>query len=95
MTNTEKIATHHQERTGRNLAMQSWVDQTTVIVNRRIEELGAEAGGGRLVSTSTRRAPLTRPRAVVARVLIRAGHALAPEITHHHHHAEHRPSAMA
>lgn len=95
MTNTGKIGTNEQERTGRNLAMQSWVDQTSVIVNKKIEELEAEASGGRLASTTGRPAPLIRPRAALARVLIGAGHALAPEVAHHHHHAEHRTSAAA
>ena len=96
MTNIDNTAIMQATRSGRDLPMQNWIDYSQAMVNARIEPLEAEAAAQRLaargVSAWPRRQGL---RGLLGRTLIRAGEAIASEPAHHHHHAEHRPSATA
>jgi hypothetical protein len=81
---------------GRDLPMQNWIDYNEAMVRARIEPLEAEAAAERLAAGSVSVAPRQRAfRGLLGRTLIRAGEAIASEPAHHHHHAEHRPSATA
>jgi len=96
MTNIDNTAMMQATRSGRDLPMQNWIDYNQAMVKARIEPLEAEAAAERLAARNV--GPSRRPhglRGLLGRTLIRAGEAIASEPAHHHHHAEHRPSATA
>jgi hypothetical protein len=94
MTNTGNTLITQPTGTGRNHAMQSYIDYQQALVRTRIHDLEGEAAATRLAAGDRARAPGLGLRVRIGLALIRAGEAIAPERKPRRH-VSGRPSAIA